>query len=206
MKIGIIVDGDGEFLSLSKLIDKLAITNKVLAPIKADIQPNASFHHIAMKTAVGITILLRKEVNRIIVLIDREQRPECPGEIAEKIQKRIQDSHLKHGSVEIFVVLKDRMFENWLIADPHAFSKMPARFELEAGLTRGIIGRADNLDALTILKKAVVKTKYSKTQDPPRILSVVDPLEMARNSRSFRRFLRMLDHPDYRTRSKTAAP
>jgi hypothetical protein len=46
---------------------------------------------------------------------------------------------------------------------------------------------------------------YNKTKDAPGITAKLDPLAMALNSRSFRRLLRCLGHPDYASQSARPA-
>jgi hypothetical protein len=57
---------------------------------------------------------------------------------------------------------------------------------------------------VALLKRAAQGDAYEKVQDAKRILERADVLRLATNSRSFRRFLRVIEHPTYREQS--AAP
>ena len=65
-------------------------------------------------------------------------------------------------------------------------------------------GKADSVDALALLKQATRGDAYDKVQDAKRILEEVDVAQLAANSRSFRRFLRVIGHPEYRSQSARA--
>jgi hypothetical protein len=58
---------------------------------------------------------------------------------------------------------------------------------------------------LQMLKRAAVRRDYDKAEDALRILTDAQPLRMAANSRSFRKFLRSVGHASYRTQSKRPA-
>ena len=107
------------------------------------------------------------------------------------------------------MVLKDRMFENWLVAATSALRSQPKRFRLSGTAASSIApNNADQTDALGLLHTATraarkgKKQTYSKIADSKRILARVDINEMAANSRSFRRFLRCLGHPAYHDQSR----
>jgi hypothetical protein len=101
------------------------------------------------------------------------------------------------------VVIKNRMFENWLVADVEAVKIQRARFRLSTAAERSIVpNKADNVAALEVLKTAAVRTSYSKVPDSQRILERADIQRIAANSRSFRRLLRVVGHPGYAGQSR----
>jgi hypothetical protein len=103
----------------------------------------------------------------------------------------------------IAVVMKNRMLENWLVADFDTVSGLQGRFKFTAGDRASVIpNRADNVDALRMLKRAAGKRAYDKVADSQRILGSANPLRMADNSRSFRKFLRSIRHPTYQGQSQ----
>ena len=93
------------------------------------------------------------------------------------------------------------------MADPGALRQCK-NVTVSVAMEKEIRARADNIDALRLLKRAIESgvegRSYNKTVDAIRIMARVDPLEVARNSRSFRRFLRVLGCPAYRDQSKIA--
>jgi len=106
---------------------------------------------------------------------------------------------------QVHVVVKNRKFENWLIADPKALASLKGRFKPTQAFRKHVSpNKADNVpDGAVLLKQICVKgSYYHKTQDPPRILAAMDVAEGGRNSRSFRRFLRLVGDRRYRDQSK----
>jgi Domain of unknown function (DUF4276) len=107
--------------------------------------------------------------------------------------------------VDVLVVLKDMAFENWLIADIDAISTMSARYSLsKAAIDAVAPDKADRVNGYRWLMKATDGT-YDKKRDAKRILAAAQPSRIAANSRSFRRFLRVLGHPAYKAQSKAPA-
>jgi hypothetical protein len=200
MRIGFIVDGEAEYRSLPNIYARLAVSATLLTPLKSDIQPLAPVAQIAASVKVPLRIMRRRGADRVIILIDRETRNECPGEFAAAL-RTLLSRYCDASTVDI--VTKDRRFENWLIADPDALEHLRGRFKLDAGQRSQIEpNKADAVDALTLLKRIVRRHDYSKVKDARRILAVAEPLRMARNSRSFRRLLRLIDHNSYRQQSR----
>lgn len=110
MKFGILVDGEAEVASLPRLIPQLRehTGHTILHPLRSAVQPKATAERIAQSCQREITILAGKGVDRVIVLIDREDRAECPTELALQVQRAIA----KRTAVPVRVVVKDRCFEN----------------------------------------------------------------------------------------------
>ena len=135
----------------------------------------------------------------MLVLLDREDSDRCAGELASEVEAHIR----AYADCEVRVVLKDRMFENWLVADIACLRSQAARFSLSGADEHRISpNRADSCDALAIIKRSIVSGRYDKVQDAKRILNLADPLAIGRNSRSFRRFLRLSEHPTYGAQSR----
>jgi len=200
VRIGMIVDGEAEYRSLSKLFSRIQISSTLLSPLKADIQPLAPVTQIAGAVKSRLKILAAKNVDLAIVLLDRESRPDCCGAMAEAIRVAITKMS---ASPRVAVVIKNRMFENWLIADCDALEQLRARFTVRPGQRQQIApDKADSADGVSLLKAMVRQKDYNKVKDAVRIMSVAIPERLASNSRSFRRFLRILGHPAYRLQSR----
>ncbi len=199
MRIGIVVDGVSEYESLPHILRRLADESGHVYPkvIKADIQPLAPFPVIARACCSAIGVFEGRGFDRIIILLDRKTRPDCPGEIARVLCSLLAGK----ASFPITVVVKDRCFENWLVADLDALAGQPRRFHLTSGRRRSVDpNKADSVDAAALMR-AVVVGRYDKVEDSKRVLSRAMPDRMARNSRSFRKFMRELEHPTYRHQS-----
>lgn len=202
MKIGFVVDGESEFVALKKIWPQLrdATGHTLLDPALAKIPPKAPLPTIAKVCERRISAIQQKKTDRVIVLMDREDRGECPGELATALTVHL--SRVAGG--DVVVVIKEAMFENWLIADLGALKMQPGRFVVSRSLEQAVAGgRADAADALVLMKRAV-QGDYDKVEDSRRILERADVGQMARHSRSFRRLLRLVEHPAFLTQS--AAP
>ncbi len=207
MKIGIVSEGQSEVDALPKLFPafQAATGNSFLRPIRTSVHPTATFDGIAYAAAKQIEKLLLREPDVIVFLLDREQRTECPGELAARIHDALHQS--RKGLCPIQVVVKDRTFENWLISDVAALATQRGRFDLPPSAARSVVqSGADGFDALAVLKQWTAGRPYRKADDSIRILDHADPLRMAATSRSFRRFLRCVGHPAYAQQSRHPLP
>lgn len=175
----------------------------MIGPVKAAMHPKAQIPVIAREAIKRVVILQRiSDIDQAIVLLDREDRLECPGQLAEQLGQQIQP----HVTIPVSVVITDRMFENWLVADIEALRRMRARFSISTATVRSIApNRADRVDAYAVLQSCVRNQAYDKVQDAGRILERSDIHQMAANSRSFRRFLRCVGDPAYSAQSRNPA-
>lgn len=206
MRIGLIVDGAGEVEALRHVLRQVQSPHDiVLAPVKSKIQPKASPFQIAEQAVRACAVLARKRVDLAVVLIDLEDRIECPGALAQHIQALASErmTRLRLG-VQVQVVMKVSQFENWLVADLHCLSSMPKLFPQLSTVIRAVpAGNADGVDALTILRRACgPRGRYDKIQGAKAICTHLDPGRAALNSRSFRRFLRVLEDSRYSDQSR----
>jgi hypothetical protein len=203
MRIGIIVDGEAEYRALPHLLRRLVTPHTVLDPLVADVQPFAPIPKIVGAVRRKLPIVASKDVDMLLLLLDRETRSECPGELATTIRVALENSCGGQHGIGYGVVVKNRQFENWLVADDGTLRVMSARFEIAPAIVARITpNKADNVDALRILKDASRRDAYSKVADAVRILRQASPEQMALNSRSFRRMLRLVEHPAYVDQSK----
>jgi hypothetical protein len=200
VRIGVVVDGLAEYASLGLLWPKLTpVTGHTyLRVLKADIQPLAPFPVIARACRDALRQLAGRGVDRILVVFDREDRGECPPAIATAVQRALRE----HSACPVTVVVKDRQYENWLVADLEACARHPVRYRVAPRHRRATEpDRADIINATAVLK-SIVNGDYDKIEDAKNLLVEMDPLRAAANSRSFRKLLRELDHPAYRTQSR----
>jgi hypothetical protein len=205
MRIGIIVDGQAEFRSLPKFISKVGSPYTILSPVYADIQPFAPAKQIARTVKGRLPVL--KSPDRVLVLMDLENRDVCPAGWAKEVETALNYTCSEAGTPLLAVVVKVSCFENWLVSDVDAFDHMRRRFSITTGVARTIVpDGADRIDAQELLCKAVKGRRYDKVQDAIQIMGIADPIAMARNSRSLRRFLRLLGCPTYREQSRSPLP
>lgn len=204
MKLGILVDGQAEYHSLPLILDKIETDVQVLTPLYCDMQPHAPPAQIAYVAMKKMHMLLRRGISKVVVLIDRENRRECVPGMKNAIERELRDRLIQvDPNVEVFVVLKVRAFENWLIADPKAFAKLRGMFQYRKRIEKAVVpDKADNLDALDLLKRCSRNGCFEKVKGAKAVCKNLDPRRAAENSRSFRRFLRVVGDPLYSTQSK----
>ncbi len=204
MRIGFIVDGQAEFNSLPILLSKIESQHTIIrAPLLAPMNGNYPVGQIVRQLSTRLKILAVRGVEHACVVLDREAADQCPGQLAQQIATSAQPCVQAAGLNGITVVLKDKMYENWLIADVDALQSLNGRFDVQPHSLRQVsTGGADRVDAVALLKRLTKKASYDKVADACRIVRVADPLRMGANSRSFRRFLRVVGHVNYRDQSR----
>jgi hypothetical protein len=150
-----------------------------------------------------VHILANRGVDRAVFLIDFETRATCPGSWARLLEDALRIAYEGLSISEYKVVMKTRKFENWVLGDPSAIASMSGRFNVSASdLERITPDKADHVDAAALLSKMALNKSYDKIDDAERILTKADPLNIAANSRSFRRFLRILEIKKYGNQSR----
>lgn len=162
--------------------------------------PKATPRQIAKAASSSANILLSQGIDRLVVLMDREDNTDCPS----KISTNVAAAFTKLGFTEVYVVIKDKKFENWLIADPLALKQYPRRFNVNKSFERKVSrNKADNVpDAEALSNTACKGGAFHKRKDASEIARAQSVTNVAANSRSFRRFLRVLTYPNYATQSK----
>jgi hypothetical protein len=102
--------------------------------LKCDIQPFATPAQMALAASKKFQILLTRGAESIVVLIDKETRPDCTVELVHVVELEARELLREMSTiVDIQVVLKVSMFENWLIADPDALAGLTGLFEMSSG-------------------------------------------------------------------------
>lgn len=199
-KIGVIVDGAAESQALKLITQKIYIPDaQILNPLYADIQPRSAPGQIARSVKSKLDILIARQVDQVVVLIDREDRSECPTRLAQDIEGAFR----KLGHKNVSVIIKNRKFENWLIADVEVF-RNKARYKVTNKFIKAVVpNKADSVDnAEALLNQICIGTEYHKRRDAAQITDLQDVSSIGNHSRSFRRFLRLIGHPDYIAQSK----
>ena len=198
-----IVEGRAEFAALPEIYPALSseIDCVLLGPAFAPAHPTAPPNVIARACRGAIKVLEQKRADHIVVLLDLEDCPSCAGERAQLIERELSQL----TGLRVSVVLKHRAFENWLIADVEAVRAISGRFVISKAAERKVSpNKADHVDGYAWLSAASGR-RYEKVDDARRILSRSSVGRIASNSRSFRRFMRVLDHPAYQLQSARPA-
>lgn len=196
MKIGVLVEGDAEFHALPNLWPRLGSPHQILGPLKCGIQPMAPLAQIALVASKKFPILLSKGVDWIVILIDKETRQDCTGELVQAVERQCRERLAALSkTVSLSVVFKVSKFENWTASDPEALRALPGMFENVERIEKQVApNRADAVDALGLLKSCARKG-YDKVRGGVAICKQLDPVRAAANSRSFRKLLKVLECP-----------
>jgi hypothetical protein len=193
--VGLVVEGDAEYVALPLLhTKKLLVGCPPLRP--------ANLHGVgADRSAIGIAKLVAPKViahlaagrHQVLVCIDREQRPTCVPQLARDIygalRRELELSGKQVASVQ--VVLADRTFEAWLLADAQGlhdrgvFPSAPAFHSFE-----GELGRQHQKGVVEL--STLLRRPYVKTVDGPRLFASLS-LVAARNHRNNGRGSKSLD-------------
>jgi hypothetical protein len=206
VRIGLVVDGIGEANSLPHLLPRID-TQNVIVPtvVKGDIQPRSAPSQIALAAANACRTFMRRQLDLVVLLIDLEDRGECPTALAAALRPPFARQISRIGlNVNIEVVVKSTRLENWLVADLECLVASPRLFpELGRVRQRVPVGNADGVDGLAVLETASgPRQTYHKVRGAESICRYLDPGRAARNSRSFRRFLRVLGDSRYADQSR----
>lgn len=198
MRVAVISEGDSEYASLSLLYPQLAeLTGHVmLGPYRLNITPLADVRRIARECKPLLRIAATKRADLALVLLDREQRQECPGRLAQQLEAEISRTCAPGPPAR--VVIKDRTYESWLIADLAALRAQPRRFAVSRAIERKVTpNRADSCGADELLERAAVGPPYDKVKDSQRICARLDVEAAAMHSRSLRHMLHVLGAATY---------
>ena len=210
MRLGIIVDGYGEFYTIKSIVHRATGLHGVPCKVlRANLQPFAPVGKLTRAAESRMRILVDGYgATHLIALLDAENWSRCAPEIQRCYLPALREAlnSISRG-VRLDLVIKVVAYENWLIADPDAFESLPGRFPNVSSI-RGAAApnRADSANAMEVLKaNAAHGESYHKVRDAKRIVQHIVPERAAKNSRSFRRFLRVLGHGHYRTQSRNPA-
>ncbi len=214
MKIGLLVDGRAEFEGLPHLLPRIASPHQILAPLFCDIQPFANPAQIALAASKKFPILLSRGAESIVVLFDKETRPDCTVELVRTVEREARKRLADHSdSATLHVVLKVSTLENWLVSDPEALRDLSGMFQDIDRIAKQVAPhRADAVNALGLLKQCCRLKHYDKVRGSIEICKKIEPDRAAGNSRSFRKLLKTLGHstpmpdpvPAARRRRRTA--
>lgn len=191
MKVGILTEGRGEVPALPKLYGQLrALGHQLLNPVFVDVPPLAPAALVANRARARVNMMLARDADRAILILDREGSLQDPVVRAQEIVSALKP--MCGGDVR--VVIKDRCIENWLIADSAAFSAQPMLFPRHDKI-RYAAGRADAQDATKLIKMALHTSSYEKMQHPAKILAHSKIVSMRSNSASFERLIQAITAP-----------
>ncbi|MBM0224811.1 DUF4276 family protein [Micromonospora sp. ATA51] len=199
MKVFVITEGVGEYRGLPKLSSQIqASCRNTLKVLKTNVPSDVPVSKVVRQSISNILLAFAENADLVVLLLDREGQDSCCGMVAESIRQELVLSVGNRYSDKIHVVLKDRKFENWLVADLDALKAQPARFKVTPAVVKKVApNKADAIDAERLLKSIIIGGHYEKVADSSRICERLTVEQAAANSRSFRHFLHIIGHPAY---------
>jgi hypothetical protein len=203
VKVGIVVDGSAESQALRLCFDRNRLPGiTLLAPLYAEMQPRSTPQQMARAASQRLRQLEARDVDRIVVLVDREVSCTCPVTFSADLE----DAFSAFGHQGVKVVIKDYMYENWLISDVAALRSLNGVFDVTKGFVRRVSpNKADHVQAPIGELNRIIKgnSQYHKNNTAKKIAEKQTFSGIAANSRSFRRFLRVVSHPSFADQSKS---
>ena len=176
-KVGLIVEGDTEHFALPLLHTKALVTG--CPPLKSINLGGVG----SDRAPVGIAKLVVGKViqhqvsgcQRVIVCLDREQRKDCAGQFATSVAKELaaELSARRRATDGVHVVVADRTFEAWILADAKGLHgriprlKAPTSKSFEGQM--GIDQKKGTVELSNLLGRP-----YRKTVDGPRLFAALD--------------------------------
>ncbi len=201
-KVGVVTEGESEVRGLPMLYPQLErrLGLQILRPVRASVDPLAPVAVLARGARTGIQMAFARGAQLVVFLVDREMSQTLASKRAAEIEAKLRSDI----DDRIRVVVKDRSFENWLIASPEGFRAQRARYARPERIERAAVpDKADKvIDPCEVINSAMTKGQYDKTGDAPKILAAANIDSLAANSRSFRRFLAVLGDPAFSSGSK----
>lgn len=203
MRVAILTEGDTEYACIPLLRDQILLRTSAesIKVMKLAVQPDGPPAKIARTIKSQFFTILRDRYELVIVLLDREAKTEGCGAIASRIKTEI--TRTCGSSVSFHVSIKDRTFENWIVADLDSLRAQPRRYSVDRAMIAKVQpDKADHVDALSLLKVATIGRAYEKVADGKKCAAEASISRMAKHSRSVRHFLHLLGDVDYATQCK----
>lgn len=195
MKIGIIGEGFTEYEAVPHLVGKFGHT----------IVGRAHLHGVGTEYpweplikdrvyALVRSYAVKSPPNRpdkVIVVIDREDRPECCGRLAEIGLAIIQDSLAKEALfIPVSIIIPNKILECWLFAQPGLLDRSKL---FRRPISCAIGNQTDGKNILDIVKNNLApKMKWKKVEHGKALAQKIDLMDQAvlNRSRSLRKFVK----------------
>lgn len=195
IKIGAVVEGQTEYYCVPKLVGKLG--QVFLSPpiCLKGVGERIPWEDLIRKFVVNkVKILALRHTpppDKILVIIDREGRPECCPSLAKKCEDILSEELSQSGiCVPTKMIIPNNQFECWLFAQPELLDSMNI---FNVKVSELLPQEIDESNPLSIVKenlkqgKGWDKIKYGAFL--AQKININDPLVLAR-SRSLRKFVK----------------
>lgn len=194
MTLGLVVEGEAEYRALPLLLKAAGATPGGRTAFRGQGVQCSIETLVRSKLLSHTRAQILRRPSKVLVVIDREKRGDCPGAFAQRIHKelvaQLQTSYGYTGNPPVSVVCVDRSLENWLIADPEGIG---THAYIERDISKRVGARADGRDAVSIMQWAYgARRYYHKSKDAPHLAAKVrvGRRDVRNRSHSLDKFLR----------------
>ncbi|MBU2511967.1 DUF4276 family protein [bacterium] len=187
-KIGVIVDGSGDYASLNRRFKETCKIVKTDGPRGHTAKPD----DIASRSRKQISILKAFKCKKVVVVLDLEKRNVKYFSFLKDLENAFRKSEF---GVEVEIAVPNIMIENWYLADIKNLSKKKKflKNDLKQKNYEGTHGKNE-------LKKLMEKKySYSETVHGPQLFSVLCLATARENSPSFKNFLHLVEIDEFKT-------
>jgi hypothetical protein len=194
--IGLVLEGQTEYKSLPEMLDRLGIHYTRPSCINGQAEDASTTDVVKYLILPHVRWQLQKNVDIVVVVVDLERRQCSAGAFRDtlrnEIVRQLRDSEPSAPTEKVRVVVCNRTFENWLLADPGGMGRSAL---IEKDLTRAVECHSDQKDALPLLKSAFRrKRRYVKALHGPELAKYirVEDAEVHLCSESLREFIEIV--------------
>jgi Domain of unknown function (DUF4276) len=176
-RIGIVVDGAGDYASL-----RTRLKGYVIVKTDGPRGHAAAVIEIVRKSRKQIDILRALKCTRVVVVLDFESRNAVYEDFVEDLSTAFSSTDFQ---MPMFVAVPNRMIENWFLADIEYLSSIKAF--IRDGLRQKNYEGTHGKDKLKSCMKQGMS--YSETRHGPQLFETLRFAVAAMNSQSFKHFL-----------------
>jgi len=194
VSLGLVLEGEADYAAVPVLLRRAGAAPGRGAVFKGQGVECAIPTLVQKKLVPHTRAQILKGHSKVLVIIDRETRNDCPGDFAQRVQaelvRQLDASYGYRGTPPVSVVCADRTLENWLLADPRGIR---SHAYIQRDITRRAGANVDGLDALSIMRWAYGSGRaYDKTRDAAALATRVrvERREVRQRSKSLDKLLR----------------
>lgn len=181
-RLGIIVDGQGDFASLnSRFKDRFRIL-KTDGPRGHTVTPE----QIITGSRKQVAMLQALRCTQVMLIIDFEERPISYYDFLKNLRAQLKSVDF---GISIVVVMPNKMIENWYLADIEHLSKKKA-FLKDHLKQKNYEGRHGKNELKKLFKTGI---SYDETKHGPQMFCTIRFQMAKRNSRSFKDFCDVIE-------------
>jgi hypothetical protein len=170
--VGLVLEGTTEYNAIPLLLQRLGV--RTVAPSVFNGQPvQASIRSLVQNRLIRhVRTQLVKATGSVLVILDRESRPQSASKFGETVLtemiRQVKRLDGEDASKRIAVVVADRSFENWLLADPEGLARSKL-FRRNTRIVGQVACHADEKNAKELLQGSMAKGWYERSLHGPQL-------------------------------------